>query len=303
MKQQDRIAAIEAFVETARRGSFVAAAQALGIDVSSVSRRVSALERRLAVRLLQRSTRRLSLTQAGLDYFARGAEVLAHLNELDESIEGVERQPRGVLRIALPNAFGREVVLPAIPEFLARYPGIEVDLHFSDAYVDIVGHAFDLAVRIGNLKDSGLVARRIGTYRRFLCAAPSYLQRAGTPETPADLADHQCLNFLPLAGGANWELHGPGGPTTVAIRSRLRANDVQASHIAALRGLGIAGTADFVAQAAVAAGQLVQVLPRWRFADAHVYVIHPSARYLPARVLAFREHLESVMTDFADGRA
>ncbi|MBA2673999.1 LysR family transcriptional regulator, partial [Ramlibacter sp.] len=181
MKQADRLAGMQAFVETARRGSFVAAAEALDLDVSSVSRRVTALERRLGARLLQRSTRSLSLTQAGKDYFERGARLLAQMAALDESVLEQQHRVGGLLRLALPNAFGRGVVLPALPRFLAAHPEIDLDLHFSDAYVDIVGQGFDLALRIGALESSGLAARRLGAYRRFLCASPAYLAAAGTP--------------------------------------------------------------------------------------------------------------------------
>jgi DNA-binding transcriptional LysR family regulator len=295
MKNQDRLAGLQAFLETAKRGTFVAAASALDINVSSVSRRISELERRLGVQLMQRTTRSISLTQAGREYYQRGAELLAQLDQLDASVESVHRQPRGLLKLALPNGFGRDVVLPALPEFLKRHPDIDVDLHFSDAFVDIVGLGFDLAVRIGELKESGLVARKLAVYRRFLCASPAYLKAAGVPRKPDDLSAHRCLNFSPIAASASWQLIGSGGAVTVEVDCRLRANDVHACHVAAVHGLGIAVTADFVAAKAIGEGKLVQVLPRWKFADAQIYAVYPSARHVPARVRAFHEHLAATI--------
>ena len=298
MKNEDRFSAIEAFLETAKRGSFVQAAQALEVNVSSVSRRVSALERRLGVRLVQRSTRRVSLTQAGQAYFEQGSRLLAQWAQLDEAIGEHEGAPRGLLRVALPNAFGRMVVLPTLPTFLNRYPEIDLDLHFSDAYADLVGQGFDVAVRIGELKDSGLVARKLGVYRRFLCASPAYLERAGTPSRPRDLASHRCLNFSPITTGPTWQLSGPGGPVMIDLNCRVRANDVEATYVSALHGFGIAVLAGFVAQRAIEEGLLVPVLARWKFSQASIYAVHASAKYLPARVRAFSDHLTEIMKGF-----
>lgn len=297
MKNEDRFSAIAAFVETARRGSFVQAAAALQVNVSSVSRRVGALERRLGVRLVQRSTRRLSLTQAGQAYFEHGSRLLAQWAQLDEAIGEQESVPRGLLRVALPGAFGRMVVLPTLPAFLSRYPEIDLDLHFSDAYVDLVGQGFDVAVRIGELKDSGLVARRLGVYKRFLCASPAYLKGTGTPSHPRDLAAHRCLNFSQTTGPA-WQLSGPGGAVTVDLNCRVRANDVEASYVAAVHGFGIAVLADFVARRAVEEGLLVPVLTRWKFPQGRIHVVHASARYLPARVRALTRHLGEELKAF-----
>lgn len=295
MRPYDRIAGLQALVETARRGSFVAAAHALEVDVSVVSRRVSGLERRLGVRLIQRSTRRLHLTDAGRAYVERGAALLDELAALDDAVADGQGTARGLLRIAVPNAFGRCVVLPALTPFMHAHPMIDVDLHFSDAYVDLVGQGFDLALRIGTLPSSGLVARKLGAYRRFLAASPAYLDAAGVPAHPADLAQHRCLQFAPLAGGAVWALERLAERCTVDVGWRLRSSDVFASHHAAVAGLGIAATADFVAAQALRSGQLVPVLADWRFADAAVHAVHAAGSYVPLRARAFIDHMAQAL--------
>lgn len=291
MKTEDRYAAVQAFVEVFRLGSFAKGAEALRVDNSSVSRRIASLEKRLGVVLFQRSTRRVTPTDAGRRYYAECVRLLQEWAYADELVRNENDRPSGLLRIALPNAFGRAVVVPLMPGFLRLYPALNVDLRFSDEYQDLILSGSDIAVRVGALSDSRLVARRLGVNHRFLAASPDYLEQAGTPTKVEQLREHSCLNFSPLSSGSTWKLWRGGRPVSVAVGGRLRADDIEAVYRGALAGLGIAILADFVAHEALARRQLIRVLPQYAVSDTEIYALYPAGRFLPAKTRCFVDYL------------
>ena len=207
----ERFAALPLFVAVIECGSFAAAGRKLGLSKSAVSKRILQLEARLGVRLLQRTTRRLHLTEAGTLYHGYARRALSLAREGEDAIARLQSQPRGLLRISVPMVFGRLHLSPLAPEFLAAHPGVQLDMQMDDRMVDLVEGGFDLAIRIGHLPESSLIARRIASCRSVICAAPAYLARHGRPETPAELAEHNCLRYAYYRGGAEWTLQGPDG--------------------------------------------------------------------------------------------
>lgn len=286
---------LEAFDAVLRHGSFTAAARQLELTPGAITRRLHALEARLGVKLLNRSTRRLSPTEAGRDYHAEVAPALAQILAAGERARDRAAQPRGELRVSLPMNFGRLYVMPHLGEFLARHPGIELDVQFDDRFVDLIGEGFDCAIRIGALADSRLIARRIAQTRRILVAAPQYLARRGVPTAPAQLSEHDCLHYTLFRGNASWEFHGRGEPLRIPVRGRLRANYGAPLVDAALRGEGILQTATFAVAQELAAGRLVEVLPDWSLLPIGIHAVYPGREYRPRKVEAFVAFLEQIV--------
>lgn len=279
---------ITAFVAAVEHGGFTAAGQVLGRDGSILSRRVTALEQRLGVRLMERTTRRLVLTQAGEDFYPRMQLALRALQDIEQDTAATASRVRGSLRIALPATFGRMWLAPVLPRFMAIYPDLVVNVAFEDRYVDLVAESFDVAVRIGSLSDSRLVARRLAPSQRLLCAAPAYLQAHGWPALPADLGQHACLGFSKLASHPVWHLCD--GDSTVAIRiaGPLVTDDAHSLVQAAVAGLGIAMVSDWLAGPELACGRLVPVLTDFPIESQEaIYLVHPSQRLVPSKTRAF----------------
>jgi DNA-binding transcriptional LysR family regulator len=274
----------------AEHGSFARAAAALGRDPSVVSRRVSALERRLGVRLLERTTRRLSLTEAGAALARQARAALAALAEAEEEASALGGTPRGLLRLALPGSFGRMWVAPLLPGFLAAHPEVRVDARFSNRYVDLVAEGFDAAVRVGTLPDSGLVARRVATHRRVLCAAPAYLAARGVPAEPRDLERHACLGFTWFASHPDWSFAREGRRVIVraAANAPLTADDGEALVHAAVAGVGIMLASDWLVGRELGDGRLVPLLEAWTHdKEGAVHAVVPSGRLLAGKTRAF----------------
>lgn len=286
-QELDRFSAMRAFATVGRRLSFVKAAAELDISASALSRRVAQLEEALGCRLLHRTTRKVTLTEAGEVYLERCLDVLALAEEADAAVSAHAVEPRGVLRVALPNLYGQKVVAPLLPRFMARHPGLKLQLMFGDRFVDLVERRVDVGIRIGTLTGGDYVVRRLAENRRNLCAAPAYLERRGAPASIDDLAAHACLHFSPLADGASWRLTRDGRTIDVAIEPAMQADNAEALRLAALGGCGIALLADFVVGEDMGAGRLVRVLPDWRVADSAVYAVYPTARHVPAKTRAF----------------
>ena len=283
-----------AFVAIAEALSFKRAAVRLNRDATLLSRRLRSLEARLGVRLLERTTRRVALTQAGSLYFDRAAAILRAMEEADLEATGfAEEEPRGHLRLALPGSFGRLWLMPVITDFLAAHPRVTIEAEFSNRLVDLVGERFDLAVRLGTPETSRLVVRKVGERRRLLCASPAYLARHGTPEHPLELARRSCLIF---AGLRRWEMRaGDGTPARVDVAGPFVADDVEALIAAAEAGLGILLTSDWAAATGLAGGRLVQVLTNWTFVDdGAVSIVTPSGSHHASKTRAF--------SDFVVGR-
>ncbi|MGO1070103.1 LysR family transcriptional regulator [Lysobacter sp. CA199] len=286
---------LEAFEAILQHGSFTAAARQLQVTPGAITRRLNTLEARLGAKLLNRSTRRLSLTESGRHYYSEVAPALAQILAAGERVHDLSAQPRGELRVSLPMNFGRLYVIPHLPNFLHRYPGIDLDLQFDDRFIDLIGAGFDAAIRIGALSDSRLVARRIAQTRRILVAAPEYLQRRGTPASPAELIDHDCLHYTLFRDTATWEFQGEREPLRVPVRGRLKANYGAPLVDAAVRGGGILQTATFAVAQELASEQLVEVLPDWCLVPIGIYAVYPGREYRPRKVEAFIDFVEETI--------
>ncbi len=286
----NHVAEIAAFAAVAENGSFTKAAVALGRDATVLSRRVQSLERRLGVRLFARTTRHVALTEAGVGFFARAQAIVAALADAEEeaSAHGTGA-PRGTLRLALPATFGRMWVAPFLPEFMASHPQLRIDASYSNRFVDLVAEGFDVAIRLGELTDSRLVARRIAPRSRLLCASPSFLDRYGAPQRPEDLAQLPCLAFTGLVAHPNWTFgNAEGERITVRADGPLVSDDAQALVHAAVRGLGVMLSTDWLVGRELAAGTLVPVLEQWLPEDeGAIYAVVPSNRLVPAKTRAF----------------
>ncbi|TIU69332.1 MAG: LysR family transcriptional regulator, partial [Mesorhizobium sp.] len=256
----DRLDAMSLFVATVEAGSLSAAARRAGVPLATVSRKLSDLEKHLKTRLLNRSTRRLVLTDAGQSYLAACRRILDEVNEAERTAAGEYSSPTGELVITAPVVFGRLHVLPVITDFLAIYPQVDVRLTLSDRITQLVEEHIDLALRIGELPDSAMVAIRVGSIRRIVCASPAYLASQGTPEKPSELAGHSCVTFEGLASPATWSFGAGKTETTIPVRSRLQVNTAEAAIDAAIAGLGLTKVLSYQADAGVRAGTLRVVL-------------------------------------------
>ncbi|QEI08309.1 LysR family transcriptional regulator [Pigmentiphaga aceris] len=300
-----RIDELAALLAVAREGSFVAAGRALERHASIVSKRIAALEQRLGVRLIERTTRRVRLTETGsrLADKLRAAGTLI-LDAEQEASQGAA-ELRGKLRIAFPTAMGRQWLAPLLPTFMKRYPALQVEVNYSERYIDLVAEGYDAAVRIGVLRDSRLVARKLGDHQRILCASPDYLEQYGVPTTPADLAQHNCLEFQGFASYPEWHLSNGERTESVTARGSLRSNDNMALLEAARAGVGILGAGEWLMSTDLRTGTLVRVLPDWAFdVDGGIYLVRPSAQFTPARTTAFIDWIrEQFRSNIPWGRA
>ena len=288
----DRLAAIEAFVRVAESGSFSEAARRLRAAKSAVSRQVSALETELGARLFHRTTRSLTLTEPGRGYFDRAVRILADLAEANRSVSQLQAAPRGRLRVNAPMSFGFLHLAPAIPDFLFRFAEVEIDMIMNDRFVDLVDEGFDVAVRIGTLDDSSLVARKLAPIRRAVCASPAYLKDHGVPVSPDDLSAHDCLCYSNVSLGHEWRfVAADGRPWPIAVKGRLTANNGDAIRAAALRGLGLAYLPTFIIGGDLQEGALVTVLESFVPQDMTLNAVYPHARHLSPKVRAFVDFL------------
>jgi DNA-binding transcriptional LysR family regulator len=278
------------FVRVVETGSFTAAAAASGLPKSSISRRVGALEAALGTRLLQRTTRRLRLTEAGERYFRQTRTALADLDEAAIELGELRREPRGVVRVTAAN-FGDGALAEVITAFTARHRGIHVDLTISGRRVNLIEEGFDLAIRAGFLEDSTLVARRVAQSELKLYASPDYLARRGTPRRLAEVAAHDCVLYRSSQGLFPWRLTGPRGAQTVRVRGSLVADDLGFIRHMVLAGAGIGMLPDTSADADVARGALVRLLPGHAVKGGAIYVVSPPLRHMPLRVALLRDHL------------
>jgi DNA-binding transcriptional LysR family regulator len=287
--------ALQTFVRIADSGSLSAAARASGRSLPAVSRSLVQLEADLGVRLLHRTTRRIHLTDAGAQYLERCRRILAEVEEANASISDLGRALAGPVTVTAPILFGQMHVASVVTEFLSLHPGVSVNLILTDRYVNIVEEGIDLAVRIGKLTDSGLVARKLGEVRRVACASPAYLKRKGTPKSPKDLADHNCLQFSGLSPTPYWEFVEAGKARQVRVQGTFSATHGAAVIDAARGGLGIVRALSYQLQAAVAAGELRVLLQRFEPAPIPVNAVLPTGRMLPARVRALADLLQERM--------
>ena len=287
-----RLESMETFVRVVEAGSISAAAEHMGIAKSAVSRRISELEERLGVQLFRRTTRRLNLTDTGRSFHERCVNILADVAEAEQAVSHEHGTLRGRLRVALPLSFGLSQLGPAINAFLEAHPEVEFDLDFNDRQVDLLAEGFDLALRIGDLEDSSLIARRLSSIRSCVCASPAYLQEAGMPRQPGDLARHACLTYSLVPEPRVWRYTGADGKTgSVRVSSRLQANNGDFLHRAALEGKGIALQPLFIVQPSLDAGLLVPLLTDYQWPATSAHALYPHTRHLSHRVRAFIDFL------------
>lgn len=293
----DRFLQLAALVRTVDRGSQAAAARELGVTAAMVGRYIQALEDRLGTRLLNRTTARQSLTEAGAAFYARAQGILEQMEEAETSAADRQAEPRGTLRVNAPMSFGTRHLAAAITEFGRGNPRLQVELVLNDRVVDLVEEGYDVAVRIGRLADSGLIARRLSPCRVVACASPGYLERRGWPAAPADLLRHDCLMYAYASHGAAWRFGGEGGEQEVRVSGSLMANNGDALMAAALAGQGIILQPTFIVGEALREGRLLPVLPGWRVADYTMYAVYPSARHLSPKVRRFVDFLAARFRD------
>lgn len=287
----DRLQAMRVFSTVVETGSFSRAAEQLQLSATAASRYVAELEKLLGAQLLQRSTRRLNLTEVGANYYDRCRLILADVEEAEAQAATAESQPKGLLRISLPHSFGLRYVAPLMPEFCKRYPELQLEFNFSDRTIDLVDEGIDMALRItGELKTS-LVARKLAPVSRICCAAPSYLRRHGIPQTLDDLRSHNCLtySYAPIAN--SWMFLQDGKEIPVPVKGQLRANNGDMNRLAAIGGLGIISLPTFMVCEELRAGSLVPILTDYQLPDLAVYAVYLPGARRAARIKAMTEYL------------
>ncbi|HEY8427667.1 MAG TPA: LysR family transcriptional regulator [Sandaracinaceae bacterium] len=288
----ERLELLPAFVEVVRQGSFTAAAARLGIPKSSVSRRVSRLERELGVALLVRTTRRLRLTEAGADLYEEASSALRRLDEAARALAERQGTPRGLLRVTAPVDLGHDFMGRLVASFVERYPSVRVEVSLTNRIVDLVGEGFDCAIRAGGVGDSAaLVARRLGGSELGLFAASRYIERRGMPERVQDLARHDCVVFRAHGNTRTWRLRGPRGEESVEVRGVVGTDDFTFVRAVVRAGAGIGLMPLACTDPCRDVSELVRVLPDYSVAAGVAYFVYPRARHVPAKVTAFREHV------------
>jgi len=294
----DRLKQIESFVSTATKGSLTAAAHAEGVAPAVIGRRIDALESRLGVKLLVRTTRRLSLTHEGSAFLEDCQRLLSDLANAESSVSAGGVKASGYLRITAPAGFGRRHVAPLVPRFLAQHPEVSVSLNLADRVVDIAHEGFDCAVRVGDLPDSSLISVRLADNRRLCVAAPAYLKRAGVPKHPHDLLRHECLTLSSDASQTRgWAFLVDGQLVHLRPHGRLDCSDGQVLHDWCAAGLGVAWRSTWEVEREIAAGTLVSVLAEFAAPPNGIYAVFPSARHLPLRVRLWIDFLKHCYSD------
>lgn len=279
----DKLEAMNAFVKVVTLGSYAEAARALGLTRSAVSKAVAELEHLLGARLLDRTTRRVSPTEAGMAYHEACADILARVEETELQVSRLHDEPRGVLKVNAPMSFGILYLAPAVADFMALYPELKIELTLNDRYIDPIEEGVDVTIRIGKLTDSSLIARRLAPSRLVLAASPAYLGKAGVPAVPEDLARHRCLTYGHTTMLQRWQLGEGEASVSVPIHSALCSNNGDVLRTAALGGEGIAMLPAFLVGPDIAAGKLDVVLPRYTLPAHGIYALYAPNRYLAAK--------------------
>jgi len=286
----DRLEAMTVFLSAVEGGSLSAAGRKLGMPLATISRKLSDLEAHLKARLLNRSTRRLTLTDAGRDYLAACKRILEDVTDAERAAAGEFSEPRGDLVVTAPIVFGRLHVLPVIAEFLSAYPEVNVRLVQGDRVVHLLDEHVDLAVRIGELPDSRLTATRLGAIRRVACASPDYLSAHGRPASPRELSGHRCITFDAMSAPEAWSFRVDGADISVPVRSRLMVNTAEAAIDAATTGVGVTRVLSYQIETAQRSGQLQAVLREFEPAPLPVSLVYPGQRRLPLKLRAFLDY-------------
>jgi LysR family transcriptional regulator for bpeEF and oprC len=297
----DQLLAMRVFARVAERGSFARAADELDISRAAASGHVSALEKHLGVRLLNRTTRRVSLTAEGGDYLRRTRRILEEIADAEETLRGARSRPQGRLRVDVPVAFGRYLLLPALPEFTRRYPEIELEVRLNDRVVDLVAERVDVALRVGGLQQSGLVARRVAQMNIVTCASPGYLAEHGEPRTPDDLRNHRLLGMTPAGGGTPaWSFPPPYTPRRLKLHFPMQFNAAEGPIISAIAGLGIVHTADVMVGEYIARGELKLILSDYTVPGPMMSLVYPSAGHQSPKVRVFSDFAADLLRKWHD---
>lgn len=288
----DSISNLEFFVQLVKQGSLAALARELGVTPPAVTSRLAQMEKRLGVRLLNRTTRRLSVTNEGEVYLATGSRLLSELQELEQTVSRSRGVPKGLLRVNATFGFGRRHIGPAVVEFVRRYPEVEVQLELTDRAINLADKAFDIGIWFGTIPDSRMVAKRVVTNRRLLCASPEYLQKAGMPSMPRDLQTHQCIVLRESdAAFGTWHFKRGSKQETVKVRGGLSTNDGETGVLWALSGFGILMRSEWDVHAHMNSGRLVPVLAEWTLPSADIFAVYPERAHLSAKVTVFLDFL------------
>lgn len=288
---------MQIFAQAVKEGSFSSAARLLNLTPSAVSKQIGALEDRLGVRLLNRTTRQLKLTEAGARYFDHSLRILSEIEEAESEVGGMRDTPRGLLRINAPVVMGARQIAPLMTEFQTRYPDIKVEMNLSDIRVDLIENGEDVALRVGELTDSSLIARKLCPISRLVIAAPSYLEKHGQPQTPEALLDHNCTTYnQPLKLNA-WEFNNCPGHKTVTVKGSFVSNNGEAHYYAALSGLGVTRLATYLVSDRLQRGELVPILTEYTPpTGAFLWAVYPPTRYVPPKVRVFIDFLLEKLT-------
>ncbi|NVM78357.1 DNA-binding transcriptional LysR family regulator [Duganella sp. SG902] len=300
----DRLRALEVFVEVVKRDGFARAAEALDTSPANVTRYISDLEAHLQTRLLNRSSRKMSLTSSGEALFERARSILDDVAEAEAIVSSAALQPHGVLRINAPLSFGVLHLAPLWPKFMRLYPEVQLDVALIDRVVDIVEEGYDMAVRISRAGSASNVARKLATSRNVLCASPDYLQRHGMPQSPAELPQHACIGYSYAATADEWQMLDAGGqPHAVKVSCVMHTNNGDTARAAALGGMGIIWQPTFLVGDDLRAGRLRRVLPDYHMPDLDVLAVYPSRRHLSAKVRVMIDFLVQELADAPWDRA
>lgn len=293
----DQQGEMSVFVRVVEHESFSSAARALKLTPSAVSKLIGRLEDRLGARLLNRTTRRLSMTEEGHAFYQRSIPILSAIEEAEMAVTELHAEPRGLLKVNATTSFAQMHIQPLIPDFLARYPGLRVQLTLSDSLVNLVEEEVDVAIRIADLPDSTLIARKLGPVHRTVAAAPSYIEKYGAPQTPEDLKNHNCLTLSFETSLNQWEFKGKDGPQRVRVSGNFETNIASALYDAGLAGLGLIRAADFVVGSDMKDGRLVPVLADYEMVnDVNIYAVYPHSKHLSPKVRAFVDLLTDSFT-------
>ncbi|MGH6612167.1 MAG: LysR family transcriptional regulator [Burkholderiaceae bacterium] len=283
---------MQSFARVVESGSFVAAAERLGTSTSSLSRQIAELEQHLGARLLNRTTRRLSLTESGQAFYERAVALLSDLAEAEAIVGQAAAAPRGTLRITCSYSMAHQRVAPAIAAFVEQYPDVKFDIVVSDRLIDLIDEGFDLAIRVGRVGSDQLVARRLGSMQLVACASPDHLKRHGTPQVPQDLTQHNALTYANSAAPRVWRFTDVAGQThDVRVTGSLHANNGETLLAAAIAGLGIVCEPDFMLADAIADGRLQRILPGFEAPRGDIWALYPSRRHLSLKVRLFVDHI------------
>ena len=293
----ERLALAATFVAVADQLSFAKAAVLTGISTSTLSRKIAKLEDSLGFKLFARNTRRVALTEIGQIYYHRCKEALASIDDTDEMIASTHGDPRGLLRISLPVAFGRIVMPDILNDFVNHYPRVQVEVAYTDRFVDLIEEGFNAVIRIGNLPDSTLIARKIGSNTRRLVVSPRYIARNGAPQSPGELGQHNCLCFRHHSHYRTlWNFKNGDKSDAVAVKGSFSSDNSEALNEAILRGMGIGIIADYICRNHIQKGDLVNLLPEWTLVpETQIYIVYGSSKYLPPKTRAFINHVVEPM--------